>query len=164
MQVYTDMLISKDRITVHIQWPIFHVSTCVYGASPVAQLVKKMSAIWETCVWSLSWEDPLEKGMASVFWPGEFLRLYSPWGCKESDTTEWLSHVCICVSLFFQSLIYFSCFQSYCYMQCRIKHTCPHILYMVNIFVGYIIIIKMAGSMRGARFKSCSHFKSYDAT
>jgi len=28
-----------------------------------------------------------------VFWPGEFLRErslagYSPWGCKESDTTE----------------------------------------------------------------------------
>ena len=31
-----------------------------------------------------------------VFWPGEFhgqrsLVGYSPWGCKESDTTEWLS-------------------------------------------------------------------------
>ena len=23
-----------------------------------------------------------------VFWPGEFHGLYSPWGCKESDTTE----------------------------------------------------------------------------
>ena len=27
-----------------------------------------------------------------VFWPGEFHGLYSPWGCKESDTTEQLSH------------------------------------------------------------------------
>ena len=26
-----------------------------------------------------------------VFWPGESHGLYSPWGCKESDTTEWLS-------------------------------------------------------------------------
>jgi len=26
-----------------------------------------------------------------VFWPGEFHGLYSPWGRKESDTTEWLS-------------------------------------------------------------------------
>ena len=26
-----------------------------------------------------------------VFWPGEFHGLYSPWCCKESDTTEWLS-------------------------------------------------------------------------
>ena len=23
-----------------------------------------------------------------VIWPGEFHELYSPWGCKESDTTE----------------------------------------------------------------------------
>ena len=27
-----------------------------------------------------------------IFWPGEFLGLYSPWGHKESDTTERLSH------------------------------------------------------------------------
>ena len=26
-----------------------------------------------------------------VFWPGEFHGLYSPWGRKESDTTERLS-------------------------------------------------------------------------
>ena len=25
------------------------------------------------------------------FWPGEFHGLYSPWGCKELDTTEQLS-------------------------------------------------------------------------
>ena len=27
----------------------------------------------------------------SVFWPGEFHGLYSPWSCKESDMIEWLS-------------------------------------------------------------------------
>ena len=27
-----------------------------------------------------------------VFWSGEVHGLYSPWGCKESDTTEQLSH------------------------------------------------------------------------
>ena len=26
-----------------------------------------------------------------VFWSGELHRLYSPWGCKESNMTEWLS-------------------------------------------------------------------------
>ena len=26
-----------------------------------------------------------------VFWPGEFQGLYSPWSCKESDTTERLT-------------------------------------------------------------------------
>ena len=32
--------------------------------SLVAQLVKNPSATWETCVRSLAWEDPLEKGKA----------------------------------------------------------------------------------------------------
>ena len=36
-------------------------------------------------------EDPLEKGMATHFGPGEFHGLYSPWGRKELDTTERLS-------------------------------------------------------------------------
>ena len=31
----------------------------------VAQLVKSPPAIWETWVWSLGWEDPLEKGKAT---------------------------------------------------------------------------------------------------
>ena len=32
------------------------------------------------------------KGLLTpVSWPGEFHRLYRPWGCKESDMTERLS-------------------------------------------------------------------------
>ena len=64
----------------------------------MAQTVKDLPAMRETWVPSLGWEDPLEKGMAthSVFLPGEFhgrrsLVGYSPWGRKESDTTERLS-------------------------------------------------------------------------
>ena len=34
-------------------------------ASLVAQLVKNLPVMWETCVWSLGWEDPLEKGKAT---------------------------------------------------------------------------------------------------
>ena len=34
-------------------------------ASLVAQLVKNLSAMWETWVQSLAWEDPLEKGTAT---------------------------------------------------------------------------------------------------
>ena len=52
----------------------------------------------ETLVWSLGWGRHLEKEMAlhSVFLPGKChgqrsLVAYSPWGCKELDTTEWLS-------------------------------------------------------------------------
>ena len=44
----------------------------------------------ETWVRSLGWEDSLGTGKAihSVFWPGEFPGLYSPWGHKELNTTE----------------------------------------------------------------------------
>ena len=34
-------------------------------ASLVAQMVKNPPAMWETWVQSLSWEDPLEEGMAT---------------------------------------------------------------------------------------------------
>ena len=68
--------------------------------SPVAQLVKNPSAMWETWVRSLvgkiCWRR--ERLPTPVFWPGEFHGLYSPWGHKESDTTEQLS-VILSVSL-----------------------------------------------------------------
>ena len=35
-------------------------------ASLVAQPVKHPPAMWETWVWSLGWEDPLEKGISSI--------------------------------------------------------------------------------------------------
>ena len=59
----------------------------------MAQLIKNLPEIQETWVESLGWEDPLEKGKlpTSVFWPGEFQGLYSPWSHKESDVTEQLS-------------------------------------------------------------------------
>ena len=56
-------------------------------ASLVAQMVKNLPAMWKIWVWSLGWKYPLEEGNL-VFWPGEFYRLYSPWGHKKSDTTE----------------------------------------------------------------------------
>ena len=60
----------------------------------MTKLVKNLPAMQETWVQSLVWEDPQEKGKAThpVFWPGQFHGLYSPWGCKESDATERLSH------------------------------------------------------------------------
>ena len=39
--------------------------TPVFLASLVAQLVKNSSAVWETWVQFLGWEDPLEKGKAT---------------------------------------------------------------------------------------------------
>ena len=67
-------------------------------ASLVAQTVKNPSAMGETWVWSLGWEDPLEKWMAThsrilawEFHGQRSLVAYSQWGCKELDMTEWLT-------------------------------------------------------------------------
>ena len=64
----------------------------------MAQMVKNPPAMRETWVRPLGWEDLLEEGMqpTPVFLLGEFhgqssLASYSPWGLKESDTTERLS-------------------------------------------------------------------------
>jgi len=57
--------------------------------SLVAQLVKNLPAMRETWVGKISWRT--ERLPNPVFWPGEFQGLCSPWGHKESDTTERLS-------------------------------------------------------------------------
>ena len=62
--------------------------------SLVAQTVKRLSAMQETRVWSLGWEDPLEKEMAthSITLPGESHGGRSlvgyVHGVAESDATE----------------------------------------------------------------------------
>ena len=51
----------------------------------------------ETWVRPLGQEDPLEKEMAThsgtLAWKWRRLVGYSPWGCKESDTTEQLHFI-----------------------------------------------------------------------
>ena len=78
-------------------------------ASLVAQLVENPPAVQETWVWSLDWEDPLQKGAVTLSntlawripWP-----VYSLWGRKESDTSERLSlSVFICFWLCSYQLI-----------------------------------------------------------
>ena len=59
-----------------------YICVCVYlWASLVAQMVKNPPAMWETWVWSLSWEDPLGKGKAthSSTGPGELQRVWQDW-------------------------------------------------------------------------------------
>ena len=66
----------------------------------MAQTVKNLPAMQKAWVQSLGWEDPLEKGMDihsnilawRIPWMGS-LASYSPWGHKESDTTEQLTHI-----------------------------------------------------------------------
>ena len=62
-------------------------------------MVKNLPAGQETWFSSLDWEDPLEEGMATHSRYSYLenphgqrsLASYSPWGHKESDTTEQLS-------------------------------------------------------------------------
>ena len=70
--------------------------TAIFKASSlVAQTVKRLSTMRKTWVRSLGQEDPLEKEMAihssalawKIPWTEEPVG-YSPWGHKESDTTE----------------------------------------------------------------------------
>ena len=88
----------------------------------MAQMVTNLPAMRETWVRSLGWEDPLEEGMAAhssiLAWrihvnPGAWWA--SPWGQKESDTTEWLSTaLCLYDHFFYSPLrgkdrVYVSC-------------------------------------------------------
>ena len=61
-------------------------------ASLVAQLVKNLPATWETWVWSLGWEDPLEKGTATH---ASILAWRIPWTVKSMGSQRirhsWLS-------------------------------------------------------------------------
>ena len=61
-------------------------------------MVKRLSAMWETWVRSLGWEDSLEKEMVThsstlalkIPWTEELGAGYYPWGRKESGTIEQL--------------------------------------------------------------------------
>ena len=46
-------------------WRRDRLPTPIFFASLVAQMVKNLLEMWETWVWSLGWEDPLEEGMAT---------------------------------------------------------------------------------------------------
>ena len=65
----------------------------------MAQMVKNLPTVWETQVQTLGREDPWRREWmpTPVFLPGKSHGLksltgYSPWGHKESDTTEQLTH------------------------------------------------------------------------
>ena len=69
----------------------------IYIHSLLAHTVKNLPAMQEIQVWSLDWENPLEKEWlpTPVFLPGEFhgqrsLVGYSPWDHKQSDTIDQL--------------------------------------------------------------------------
>ena len=68
------------------------------GASLVVLKVKNLPAMWEIQIQSLGFDDLLEEDMVTpVFLPGKFhgqrgLVGQNPWGNRESNMTEQLTH------------------------------------------------------------------------
>ena len=84
----------------------------------MAQLVKNLPAMWETWVWSLGWEDPLEKGKATH---SNILAWRIPWtivhGVAKSQT-QWNEVGSILFSL--KGLI-----EACCAVLCLVTQSCP---------------------------------------
>ena len=91
--------VALERKTLKCLKHFFFFLICSFspsGTSKVAQMVKRMSTMWETWVRSLGWEDALEKEMASnssnlalkIPWMEELGAGYSPWDHKEPGMTE----------------------------------------------------------------------------
>ena len=68
-------------------------------ASLVAQMLKNLSAVQKTWVWSLGWEDPLEEGMATH---SSIFAWRIPWTEKpgglqsmglQRDERDWATHI-----------------------------------------------------------------------
>ena len=78
----------------YIPHVVQYILVAYFMGFPGGSVVKNSPAMQETRVWSLGWEDPLEKEMThhSSILPGKShgqrsLTGYSLWGHKESDTT-----------------------------------------------------------------------------
>ena len=85
----------RNRRTGVLESASLYTIKHIHGASLIAKLVKNPPAMQETPVWFLVRKIPWRRDRLPipVFWPGEFHGLYSPWGHKESNMTEWLSHI-----------------------------------------------------------------------
>ena len=87
----TELLADLGTVFMEYWGSFFH------GTS-VTHMVKNLPATQEIQVQFLGWEDPLGKGMAThsstldwrIHGPRRLVS-YSPWGHKESDTTERLT-------------------------------------------------------------------------
>ena len=68
---------------------LFGIHYILTTASLVAQMVKNLPAMWETRLWFLGWEDPLEKGMATR---SSFLAWRISWADEPGGLQSMVSH------------------------------------------------------------------------
>ena len=89
----------KVQLTFHSIINYFICSFTMYIWGFPGSSDDNLPAMWETQIWSLGWEDSMEKEMATHYsilareFHGQMSLVgYSPWGHKEPDTTEGLTH------------------------------------------------------------------------
>ena len=122
--------------------------------SLVAQLVKNLPAVWETCIWSLGEEDPPDKGTVIhsgiLAWiSGEFHGLYSTWSHKESDTTEGLSYSLECFLLLFCFISYWIVRVILYVKRCiYICHFCYKLFFLLGCFVFWLMMDIHSSTMK----------------
>ena len=114
----------------------------------MAQLVKNLPAMWKTWVRSLGSEDPLEQGKATHFgvlaWRITWT-IYSPWGCKESDTTEQLSlHF---TSRKLQTVLHSGCINLHSHQEYKRVPFSPHPLQYLS-FVGFVWLAQLSSGLK----------------
>ena len=100
-------------LPIHLSHILFFISHFIllpltlFKIFPVALMVKNLSAMQETWVWSPSQENPLEKGMAAysripawrILWTEEAGGLQSMG--LQTDTTEWLTLLLLLLLILF---------------------------------------------------------------
>ena len=76
-----------------VLWSFVLGTSCDFWASPVAQPVKNLPAMrrpgFDPWIGKIPYRR--ERLPTPIFWPRQFLGLYSPWCSKELDTPERLS-------------------------------------------------------------------------
>ena len=115
-------------------------------ASLVAQLVKNPPAMRESWVWSLGWEDPLEKGKATH---SSVLAWRIPWtvwsmGSQIVGHTEWLS---LSLDVYSSHVLLLWNFHTFCFTLCY--QTCGQ-------FITYLLIHSFIYSTSGNQMLSMS--------
>ena len=100
--VGTLCLLQQIFLTQELNRGLLHCRRILsHWGSLVAQLVRNLPALWETWVRSLVWEYSSGGGQGTLLQYNclenshaqRSLAGYSPWGCKDSEMTEWLSIV-----------------------------------------------------------------------
>ena len=89
-----NLLICRDvRINKSVERVMVKILSIISLTLPGGSVVKNLPAKQEMCIWSLGWEDPMEKEMAThpvflteISHGQRSLMGYSSWGWKESDT------------------------------------------------------------------------------